>query len=267
MSSMMAYAAQPDWALVHEPGMLLVHAGADELFLLDDVGDEAAAELLEQWRAPVMRPERLSGEAKGVFEQLKAARIVRNLIEPAERHALAIRFAGSRDDDLRAALADALPEAIGLVEDEDASDLVLVVRTDGRLEDVVEDDYASLLTPHLLLDLAYGHTISLGPLVFARETACLACLVGRLSYLWGDVAPPPGPRMTCHPSLSGGLAALAIAGILLREDRSLVNRTVAYDFGSHDARSDSVYRLPMCPCCATRVPDEGSVALPWAGAR
>ena len=261
----MRYSASPHWALVHEPGLLLVHAGADELLAIDDIGDDAAEQLLALWRAGVMSPERLSPEAAAAFEQLKSAGIVRNVIEPRAQYAVEVRFAGTRDERLEEALAGALPAEIAVGAD---ADLVLFVRTDGRLADLCGDGYATLATPHLLLDLAYDHTLCLGPLVFARQTACLACLACRVSHAWGDAAPPPRPRMTGHPALVAGLAALAIGNILLREDRALVNRTVAYDFGAFESHADSLYRLPMCPVCGTAAGDErGSLALPWAAAR
>lgn len=261
----MAYSADPRWALVHDPGVLVLHAGADELFAIEDVGDTVAAELLALWSAEVMRPESLSQEATDILHQLEAAGIVRNLLEPRLEYALDLRFAGSRDEDLAAAVTDALPTAI-TIGDEEAADLVLFVRTDGTLGDIVDDGYETLTAPHLLLDLAFDHTICLGPLVFTRQTACLSCLVGRLSHYWGDVCPPSRPRMTDHPALSAGLVTLAIGNILLRQDRSLVNRTVAYDFRAHGAQSNSVYRLPTCLACGTAAARPGSVALPWVGA-
>ena len=109
---------------------------------------------------------------------------------------------------------------------------MLFVRTDGRLADLCDDGYASLRAPHLLLDLAFDHTLCLGPLVFAGETACLACLASRVAHGWGDAAPPPRPRMAQQHMLAAGLVALAIERILRHEDRALVNRTVAYDFAA-----------------------------------
>lgn len=263
----MSYAPQPSWSLVHEPGQLLLHAGSDELFLIEDVDDATAQELLALWREEVIHPQALSAEAAGVFEQLKTAGIVRKTLEHQGEPAVAVQFAGARDADLASAIEWALAPAIVVGDASAEPDLVLFVRTDGTLQDMVADGYAELTTPQLLLDLAYGHTICLGPLVFPGETACLSCLVGRLSYYWGDIAPPPRPRMVAHHALSAGLVALAITNILLHADRGLVNRTVAYDFAGHETQANSVYRLPMCPCCGLNVPDDGSVALPWAGAR
>ena len=181
--------------------------------MIDDVSDATAAELLELWHAKIMCLDGLSQEAADVFGQLLAAGIVRNLLEPRRRYPLALRFAGSRDATLDAAITEALPPGITAA-GERAANLVLFVRTDGELADIVGGGYATLTTPHLLLDLAFGHTVCLGPLVFATETACLACLVGRLSYYWGDVAPPSRPRMADHPGLAAGLAALAIGNVL-----------------------------------------------------
>lgn len=266
----MTYAADRGWALVHDPGLLVLHAGADELFAIEDVPDAVVAELLALWRADEMHPEALSQEAADVFEQLKASGIVRNVMEPRPAYELELRFAGSRHAALEAAIAAALPERIAVARDGAEADLVLFVRTNSTLAEVAGDGYAELRTPHLLLDLAFGHTISLGPLVFADQTACPACLVGRISHLWGDVAPPPRPRMTAHPGLAAGLVALAIGEILLRDDRSLVNRTVAHDFAAHAVRSNSVYRSPVCPACASGVAGAstrtGSIELPWAPA-
>ncbi len=264
----MTYAADRSWTLVHDRGLLVLHAGADELFAIEDVSDAVAAELLALWSEPVMRPGTLSQEAGDVFEQLKAARIVRNVVAPRPQYALGLRFAGMPDAALATALVAALPAEVKLAEDGADADLLLIVRTDGTLAQLTGDDYADLTTPHLLLDLAFGHTISLGPLVFAGQTACLACLAGRISHLWGDLEPPPRPRMTEHPGLAAGLAALAVGEILLRAGRSLVNRTVAYDFAAHGVRSDSVYRLPMCPACSTAGgARRGSIELPWAPVR
>ena len=261
---MATYSADPNWALVHDPGLLVLHAGADELFAIEDVGDDVAAELLALWHEGVMRPDRLSPEAADVFEQLKAAGIVRNLLEPRLEHAVEVRFAGSPDRALQRAIADALPDGVTLGAD---ADLVLIVRTDATLADLLDDDYAGLATPHLLLDLAFHHTICLGPLVFPSQTACLSCLVGRVAHYWGDAAPPRRPAMTEHPGLGAGLAALAIGEILLRADRSLVNRTVAHDLRAHEVRSASVYRLPTCPLCAGGAAQRpGSMALPWVAA-
>jgi len=264
----MTYVADPAWALVHDPGLLVLHAGADELFAIEDVSDAVAVELLALWREPLMDPDALSQEAGDIFEQLKSAGIVRNAIAPRRAYALGLRFAGAPDGALTAALAAALPGRIALAGDDAEADLALIVRTGGTLAELTGDGYAELTTPHLLLDLAFGHTICLGPLVFAGQTACLACLSGRISHLWGDLAPPPRPRMTEHPGLAAGLAALAAGEILLHDSRALVNRTVSHDFATHAVRSASVYRLPMCPACSPPAPARrGSIELPWAAAR
>ncbi len=262
----MAYAADRGWALVHEPGLLVVHAGADELFAIDDVGDGAAHELLALWREDVLHSERLSAEASDVFEQLKSAGIVRSLLAQRDTYAVAVRFVGPPDDVLEAAIADALPAHIVLRGGEGA-DLLLLIRSGGTLADVAAEAHSGLTTPHLLLDLAYGHTICIGPLVFAGETACLGCLVGRVTHHWGDAEPPPRPRMTRPRALSAGLVALTIENILLREDRALVNRTVAYDFAAYGVQTHSLYRLPMCAVCGAAAPPPGSTALPWVAER
>ncbi len=144
----MAYSKDPHWALVCEPGLLLPHAGGDELYAIEDVSEAVAGEVLALWRAEVMRPGDLSAGAADVFTQLAAAGIVHNLIEPRLEYTLGVRFAGTRDAALEAAIAHALPAGIA-VGGEKPDDLVLIVRTDGALADIVGADYASLTTPHL----------------------------------------------------------------------------------------------------------------------
>jgi bacteriocin biosynthesis cyclodehydratase domain-containing protein len=113
--------------------------------------------------------------------------------------------------------------------------------------------------------VAYHHTVSLGPLVVAGETACFACLAGRIGAAWGDPAPPERPAVLGGAGLAAALAVRELEAVAGGDVR-LANATAAYDLASHRVLVETLYRLPWCPICGDRSAPEGPIALPWADA-
>src|SRR5206468_1396254 len=108
------------------------------------------------------------------------------------------------------------------------ADLLILIRTRESLSGFIDEyEYLNIDKPHLFLDLAYEHTVSLGPLVFPGLTSCVACLKGRIESRWGDHLPPPETRAV---SELGPLAfewlVVEIERIFGNEDYSLVNKTL-----------------------------------------
>jgi bacteriocin biosynthesis cyclodehydratase domain-containing protein len=146
------------------------------------------------------------------------------------------------------------------------ADLLVWIRTRTSLLDTL-GDYATVRVPHLLVDLAYHHTLSIGPLVWPGDTACLGCFGGRIRHLWGDPTPPAAPR---------ALAALPLAASLVQTELdvfrergscpALVERAVVLDLETLTTRVERVHRLPWCPFCFPPGAEHGagSFALPWA---
>jgi bacteriocin biosynthesis cyclodehydratase domain-containing protein len=258
------YQRDERWQVRRDGEHLLATAGADLLLAVDDVALDVIEEIVALWQADQLDPTGLSAEAADVFEQLKTAGVVRNALAAADRATIEVRVVGrhtAAGDAVRSDLAARYrpPPSSPAVA---AADLVVVVRTTGRLDDVMVD-YETLTAPHLLVDAAYDHTVSLGPLVFPGETACLGCLAGRLVATWGDPVPPPSPRVQRHPALLVGLVGNEVDKILAGHDRGLVNRTVAYDVDHHTIMAANIYKLPMCPHCGRRGPMPGAIRLPW----
>src|SRR5919198_1421400 len=139
---------------------------------------------------------------------------------------IAVVFSPDRDD----ALLDALTtEARGRMWDiAPSADVTLLVRTGGRLIDV-----PAMVGIHLFIDVSYHHTVSLGPLVFPGDSACVGCLSGRIGRYWGDPHPPRKPAMRRETRLVAALAALELdkiaAGVY-----GLANATVALDLQRYD---------------------------------
>jgi bacteriocin biosynthesis cyclodehydratase domain-containing protein len=252
------------WRALYEDGLLLITAGADEIFAIEDVPAEIAADIIALGVAPEIRRETLSRAASDLLEQLLTAGIVDAApVGPAATVALC--GLGDAAEELTARLSAALVErGLELVEPNAAS-FVVLLRAGGPLRALLAQPDGLPTQPHLLIDLAYHHTCSLGPLVFPGQTACLGCLVSRVSTQWGDALPPARPRMAAELDLAVGLAALEIERVTQGE-HSLVNRTVAYDFSRRQVKDERLFKLPWCPVCAGEAPKRGALQLPWAPA-
>ncbi|NUP14422.1 MAG: hypothetical protein HOW73_50980 [Polyangiaceae bacterium] len=256
------------WTLFLEGDRLVASAGADALFLLDTLDAEAARELYERWERDELGPSGTPSIDRAI-DELKRAGAVVVAGEPQKR--LKWSLVGVGDIERLARALDRVidPADPGLEKvDERTADLVVVARAGGTLLEASERA-AKLEVPHLFCDLAYHHTLSLGPLVFPKETACVTCLAGRIRFTWGDPAPPPEPMALSKVPLVAAwiadqLAAFRATGTCDR----LVQRTISIDMESLATRSERVHRLPWCAVCFPRNAAEkgGSFALPWSKA-
>src|SRR5262249_5660979 len=70
------YFPSAHWSLQHEDGLLVLSAGADELFAIEDVDPGAACELVDAWRSETIDAESLSAPARETFDRLVAAGVV-----------------------------------------------------------------------------------------------------------------------------------------------------------------------------------------------
>lgn len=239
-------APSPQWTVADEGGRLVASAGADLRYAFPDVTPAVAAEVASAWDAGDVDRRDLSTGAGEVFDQLAGLGALRPAAPPAPP-AVTVRFV-HRPVPALAALASGGPGPA----------VVVLVRTDGALAELAAAAPGD--TPHLVVDLAYHHTVSLGPLVVPGQTACAACLAARVAARWGDPRPPPAP------AASGAEVAAALVahevGKVADGTSLLVNRTVAVDLSSWRTVDETVLRRPGCPTCgSTRT---GRVPLPWA---
>jgi bacteriocin biosynthesis cyclodehydratase domain-containing protein len=256
------YVPSAAWRLSYEDGLLVLSAGADRAYGVEDVDERAALELLEAWERGSVEPAQLSSAARTAVEELIQAGALSGGAAEAAPRAVEVRFVGERDGELERHLSNGIAASGVLRLADGDADLLLYVRTSGRLVDIYESA-EPVLVPHLLLDLAYDHTISLGPLVFAGETACLACLAGRIGRLWGDREPPQRPAMLESPALAAALATRELEKVAAGDVR-LANATAAYDFETHQVTVGAVYKLPWCPVCGDGAETNGCIDLPWS---
>jgi hypothetical protein len=248
------------WRLTREGDVLVLSAGADRLYALDDLDEETALEVLGGWENGDLAIETLSPRARGVAEDLIQAGALQCEGRRAEPPSVAICWVGEPDERLQSQIVSGVSVSSTLSEADGEPDMVLFVRTNGRLVETYQGAVPQV--PHLLLDLAYHHTVSLGPLVLVGETACLACLAGRIGSLWGDAEPPPRPAVLESPALPAALAVRELERVASGDVR-LAGATAAYDLESHSVVVGAVYRLPWCPICGDDAASPGRVDLPW----
>ena len=256
------------WSLLYEGGLLVVSGGADELYAIDDATPEAAAELTEAWQSARLDREELSPAARELLDRLVTAGIARPELSEWPPRKVALLHVGDPSPELDGALLAALDASAALEAAElEECDFAVFVRTNGQLIGPYEGVPEWRRRPHLLLDTAYHHTISLGPLVFAGDTACLGCLGGRIGHLWGDAPPPARPAVQRHATLVASLLAVELekiaAGYL-----GLVNATISWDLRRWEIKRNAVYKLPWCPLCDEPEAAEllGSIDLSWTRA-
>lgn len=253
----------PGWTLERSDGALLLTAGADLRYTMADVPEAVAAEVMAAWHAGGLDRAAMSAPAGEVVDQLATAGAVRAVAGGGPSPAPAAwAFVGTAVEGFVPAGAVAGREAAA------HAAVVVLVRTTATLAELAAAA-AGLCVPHLVADVAYHHTVSVGPMVVPGQTACVGCLAGRVSARWGDDRPPPEPAAARSPAAAAIVAeeaARAAAGA-----SRLVNRTVAVDLATWRAVDEAVLRLPWCAWCGggsaadpAAGPAAGPVGLPWA---
>jgi hypothetical protein len=252
-----------------ESGRLVMLAGADELYLVDELDGALAARFHDAFQRDALDElARSEPSVATLLERLSVAGAVHRGLAAAPDLVRYGWLAIGESSTAFMARVDALASAhAGLVRAElEQASLVLVVRADASWRATLDRTQA-LEVPHVLVDLAYRSTVGLGPLVWPGSTACLGCFAGRITSAWGDPEPPPAPGATDHVEL--------VAALVLEQLRTfqrtgscdaLVERALTLDVVSFQTRRDLVHRLPWCPRCfpAHEPHGSGSFALPWA---
>lgn len=245
-SDVARYRSRPAWTLAVEDGRLVFSGGADEVYVADEVDDATVRCMQEQWDAGALDPDSIPADGRLLVQQLLAAGVLDGL--PAGERSFRVLWAGEELPDLEARLQEFAARR-GMIVGPGAV-FTLVVRSGGPLLDLAGLD---LPGPHLLADVAYHHTLSLGPLVVPPDTSCLGCLAGRIASSWGDPPTPARPAVCDEPELVASLAVREVEAIHAGS-LALANRTVAYDLRGHELLSSSLLKLPWCPRCGDAAP-------------
>lgn len=257
---MTALAVDPGWRAFAVDGGVELTAGADLAYLLPDLPAAGAAFLVSLF-GPArdeanerLVPDGVPDSVRHLLPRLRALGALRPTGLPNHPDlAVCLAFLGDEPPALRATLANTMSIV------DDGADLILVVRTTSTWLDVTAAA-ARFHRPHLLLDLAYHHSVSIGPLVVPGASACLGCLAFRVSRRWGDRPPPAVPRGLADPALPAAIAAHVIRRIGTGS-LTLLERVVTCDLDELATTSEHVLPSAGCPICPQKT--VGRVDLPW----
>lgn len=241
----------PAWNITQNGKSLLISGGADAKF-------EVELDTTEPSFFSDLKPEKpftrrsLSARDQTVLEELLTAEIVVPQLQPKKQLRVSV-------------IGDKSELAIETKKQTQTTDLLVIARVNSTYAKLLEKiNYADITTPHLFIDIAYHHTLSVGPLVFPGETACVACLQGRIGKRWGDEEPPQSPMVA--QNYAGLVSELVKAELekIKTGDTSLTNKTVSWNFQDRLIRQDQLLKVPLCPICTRNVDSRsGALVLPW----
>ncbi len=189
----LAYQNSERWNMLLEEGKLLITKGADEIYLIEELTQKDSERLYNAYKSGtihVLQRAPVNEILLSVISKLDRAGVIYKKVEDIVTTtplSFDVRWVGVRHERIERLLNFFTKNAkhLALSLDRTPPDLLIIVRTSGRLAQVMED-YEKITSPHLFVDIAYDHTLSLGPLVFVGETACLGCFLGRVTRNWGD---------------------------------------------------------------------------------
>lgn len=250
MNTKLTYRISPAWNVTQAKNILHLHGGADAEYTVELTDDSPS-----RYAKPQGKFTRglLSAADEEVFDQLLLAGVI-ELVSPPQKATLRVGVVG---DELPFMLQN---ERLQLTETTAEADIVLVCRyTSWHGEIIKKTDYYSLNVPHIYVDMAYHHTVSLGPLVYPGQTACIGCLYGRLRERWGDEKPPEKPNTTMYKEMIRTWLERELERIA-DGDVSLVGKTISWNMDQRAMQQDVLLRSTACPQCGDHRRD-GKIVL------
>lgn len=252
----------PAWRLESLGEHLLVQAGADEVYVIDEAPPREHARLIALCEGAEAAAWSQDPHIGAAMRQLRRLGVL--VPEGAERPFDAnarLVWVGQPCEGLA---SDLIRQGWQVGPPEADAPLTLLVRTDASWAELMSAYVAwHGRGPHMLVDLAHHHTLSVGPLVVPGQTACLACLGHRIVQRWGDLQPPPQPEMLRR---TAGVAAML--SDVVRLGPELVEQVATLDLRHLRMSRHRVHVQPGCPVCqASRQDPSIELAspfnLPW----
>lgn len=264
----------PSWRLEAHESAVFVLGGADSTFVLPVDSSEIAQRICSALEGPV-RVGDPAGPEDELFDELLTAgvlrRVARTPLAASDARTVNVEAFGPYDstvaEELRRAIAGVLNGAVAAWPAGD--EMTVVVRTGGSLLELCEKLSAqSRARPHLFVDLAQHHTVSIGPLVVPGDTACLACFAGRVAISWGDATAPVHPGIVRRHLVAATALAASEVRSIADGDLTLAGASFWFDFEERSSGTERVFKLPWCPYCgdASGAPSRhrGQSARVWA---
>lgn len=251
-SKELKYKLLPEWSIVQREKSLIISGGADARYEIELENDELSFFATVKLDSLFTRSKLKECDGR-VLEELITAEIVAPVLQKKNKLKVSV-------------LGDGNKLALTSHKDARTADLLLIVRVNSTYAEILNGvNYQSISKPHLFVDMAFHHTLSLGPLVFPGETACIACLQGRISTRWGDELPPTSPKI--NKEYLGVVSELILVELnrISHGDTSLTNKTVFWNFQDRITKANLLLKVPLCPVCTkNKVDARGALALPWS---
>lgn len=230
------------WRIDCSEGSLIISGGADALYEVELGNPKTSIFTKLKPDTPFTKSE-LNSNDQRVFEQLAAAEIIVPVLKKGKKLKITVMGEKKLLD-----LGD--NEAFTVVPSTSSHDMVVFVRSSGSYSDfLVRVNYYEVQKPHLFIDMAFHHTVSVGPFVFPGETACVGCLYGRVKKLWGDEAPPQKTQVANrYKNLAAELLITELERIA-KGDTSLTNKTVAWNMQDRSVKTNMLLKVSLCPMC------------------
>ena len=268
----------PAWVLqcvagtAGEPAQLLVSGGADETYWVDELASsDGAQRVFEAWQANALHALRDDAACGAAVRQLRRLGAVLPQAAVQAVHRFALCWWGDEDgawlQELDRQLADAQSatpgqprlQRVGGEAAQQADVLQVYARSTASWVDALRPYCAEQdPRPQLLIDLAYHHTLVLGPWVVPGQTACLACMGLRTVRRWGDAAVPAQPQALAQAGLSVALLLQVLrAAADVGGQAAWVEHSVQFDLRSLQTQRVRVYRQPWCPACSGQLAQDG----------
>ncbi len=241
----------PGWKIRQNNNSLIVSGGADAIYEVG-LSDSRESFLASLKSGKDFLRSNVPAQEQPVFEELVAAEVIVPVLHKEPKLLISV-------------IGDPNKLNLGPISDSSKANLLVLIRTTSTLSDLLEKiDYIDIKVPHLFVDVAYRNTISVGPLVFPGETACIACLQGRITKRWGDEQPPTKPRATDELiEVASELVKIELRRIA-NNDTSLCNSTVSWNLEDRKIAKNQLLKVPLCPVCTVNEIDgTGVLALPW----
>ncbi len=246
-----------EWRITQSGNALLITGGADARYELALESDKPSVFAGIKSDVTIFRSE-LNPQDLAALEQLVTAEVIVPKTRKTKR--LKVAFMG---DSHKLPLSDST--FFSLTKPTQPYDIAVILRTNSTFAQLLDTiAYQSITRPHLFVETAFHHTLSIGPLVFPGETACIACLQGRISTRWGDDKPPRSPQAIAkYTELITVLINTELQRIA-KGDSSLVNKTYAWDLQDREISHNRLLKVPLCPICINnKIDHSGALALPW----
>ena len=263
--AMTSYEKSKNWNMFVEDGKLFVTKGADEIYFMDDIEQDQTNIIYESYINNSF--EELGFDYEDILMKLEQAGVIyKKKFDNTDRKILKIhiKYYGTPNTGLKAELANSISKRknIEIIDEIDNCDLMLMIRINEPLKNLLID-YDKIDAPHMLIDLGYASTISIGTLVFKNETACLGCVIGRLTKNWGDPVPPIEPDITNrHEIVTAFILGRLHEYMAYGNCPDLINGIWNFNINTFMSKYDKIYKLPWCPHCGNSK-ENPKITLPW----